>query len=46
MSLGPIVLDSGLMKHSGNNPFRSGAFDFLGSLKQLLTVKSALAVVK
>lgn len=46
VSLGPIVLDSGVIGRAGNNPFRAGAFDFLGSLKQLLTVKAALGVIK
>jgi hypothetical protein len=46
LSLNSIVLDSGMQRHLFNNPFRGGAFNFAGSLDQLLTVKTALAVVK
>lgn len=46
MELGPIVLDSSLIAHAGNNPIRSGALGFPGALDKLLTVSSALAIVK
>lgn len=46
MSLGPIVLDSSFIHHLGNNPIRSGPFDYLGSLKELATVKSAMVLIK
>lgn len=46
MSLGPIVLESSMLSKFGNDPFRSGALGFPGSLDRLMTVKAALAIVK
>ena len=46
MNLGPIVLDGSFIHHLGNNPIRSGPLDYLGSLKELATVKSAMALIK
>jgi hypothetical protein len=46
MSLGPIVLESSFIHHLGNNPFHLGALDYVGSLGELATTHSALAVVK
>lgn len=46
VELGPIVLDSSMIAHAGNNPIRSGALGFASSLDKLLTVSTALAIVK
>lgn len=44
--LGPIVLDSSFTHHIGNNPLRSGAFQFPGALDDLATVNAAMALMK
>lgn len=46
MELGPIVLDSSFTHHIGNNPLRSGAFQFPGALDDLATVNAAMALIK
>ena len=46
MDLGPIVLESSFTHHIGNNPLRSGAFQFPGALDDLATVNAAMAVLK
>jgi hypothetical protein len=46
LALGPIVLDSSFVHHLGNNPFHLGALDYVGSLGDLATTHSALALVK
>lgn len=46
MSLGPIVLESSFVHHIGNNPFHLGALDYVGSLGDLATAHTALALVK
>lgn len=46
MDLGPIVLESSFTHHIGNNPLRSGAFQFPGALDELATVNAAMAVLK
>lgn len=46
MDLGPIVLDSSFTHHIGNNPLRSGAFQFPGALDDLATVNAAMALIK
>jgi predicted nucleic acid-binding Zn-ribbon protein len=46
VDLGPIVLDSSLVHHAGNMPFRGGALQLPGVLDELLTVQAGLAVVK
>jgi hypothetical protein len=44
--LGPIVLDSSVVQHVGNNPFRTGALRFPSSLDDLLTVQAGMALIK
>jgi hypothetical protein len=46
LALGPIVLESSFVHHLGNNPFHLGALDYVGSLGELATTHSALALVK
>ena len=46
MNLGPIVLESSMWGRIGNNPLQEGAFKFFTSLDDLLTVNSALKLVK
>lgn len=46
MDLGPIVLDSSITQRLGNNPLRSGAFQFPGALDELATVNAAMALIK
>lgn len=46
MNLGPIVLDSSMLAHAGNNPIKSGAFQYFGSLDDLATVKAGMALLK
>jgi hypothetical protein len=46
MELGPIVLDSSFTHKIGNNPLRSGAFQFPGALDDLATVNAAMALMK
>ncbi len=46
MDLGPIVLDSSFTHKIGNNPFRSGAFQFPGALDDLATVSAGMALIK
>ena len=46
MELGPIVLDSSFVSNIGDNPLRSGAFQFPGALDDLATVNAAMAVLK
>lgn len=44
--LGPIVLDSSVVQHVGNNPFRTGALRFPSSLDDLLTVQAGMSLIK
>lgn len=46
MDLMPHVLESSALAHMGNNPLRSGAFQFPGSLDDLATVNSAMSLLK
>lgn len=46
MDLGPIVLDSSFTHKIGNNPLRSGAFQFPGALDDLATVSAGMALIK
>jgi hypothetical protein len=46
MDLGPIVLDSSIVQHVGNNPFRGGALRFPSTLDDLLTVQAGMSLIK
>ena len=46
MDLGPIVLDSTLVHHVGNMPFKGGALRLPAVMDELLTVQAGLALVK
>ena len=46
MDLGPIVLDSSWVAKFGNNPLNWGALQYPGSLGELSTVNSAMALIK
>ena len=46
MDLMPNVLESSALAHMGNNPLRTGAFQFPGSLDELGTVNSAMSLLK
>jgi hypothetical protein len=46
VDLGPIVLDSALVSHAGNMPFKGGPLKFGSALGELLTVQTGMAVIK
>jgi hypothetical protein len=46
VNLGPIVLDSSLVSHAGNMPFKGGPLKFGSVLDELLTVQAGMALVK
>lgn len=46
VNLGPIVLDSSLVHHVGNTPFKGGAANLPNVLDDLLTVQAGMALVK
>lgn len=46
LDLGPIVLEGSGLTRIGNNPLEWGAFQFPGTLDELATVKSAMALIK
>ena len=46
MDLMPHVLESSALAHMGNNPLRTGAFQFPGSLDDLATMNSAMSLLK
>lgn len=46
IDLGPIVLEGSGLTRIGNNPFRDGALMFPGTLDELLTVNSAMSLIK
>jgi hypothetical protein len=46
MDLGPIVLDGSGLTRIGNNPLEWGAFQLPGTLDELATLNSAMALIK
>lgn len=43
--LGPMITDSSIFHHIGNDPFRSGAFEWMNAYEKLLTTKASLALI-
>jgi hypothetical protein len=46
MDLGPMVLDSSLLNHLGNNPIHTGPFQILGAASKMSTVTGAMSIIK
>lgn len=44
-SAAPMVTDSGFVQKLGNNPFEPGAFNYLGALDELATIKGVKSVL-